>query len=275
MRTVAVPPGRRVLGRALQGQSARRDRRGRRPRRRRDAGDRQLDQSQRDHVPVAAGEIRPPTTGSASSRRIANCRSQAIRRWAPAMSGSRSAASRRATRWSRNAAPGLVRIKRDGARLAFAAPPLRRSGEVEPDLKAQIARSLGIAEDAIQAAQWVDNGPGWVAVLLGSRSELLSLASDASRAARTSRSASWRHGTRRATADEAQFEVRGFMWPRRRRPGDGQPQCQPRAMADRRRHRAEPRYVAAQGTVLGRAGRVHVAQDGDDDLDRRRRRRPA
>ena len=26
---------------------------------------------------------------------------------------------------------------------------------------------------------------------------------------------------------------------------------------------APPHYVAAQGTVLGRAGRVHVAQDGD------------
>ena len=28
---------------------------------------------------------------------------------------------------------GLIRIKRDGERLAFAAPPLRRSGPVEPD----------------------------------------------------------------------------------------------------------------------------------------------
>ena len=27
---------------------------------------------------------------------------------------------------------------------------------------------------------------------------------------------------------------------------------------------APKRYVSAQGTVLGRAGRVHVAQDGDD-----------
>src|SRR5690242_5309551 len=74
---------------------------------------------------------------------------------------------------------GLVRIKRDGGRLAFAAPPLRRSGELEPDLRARIARALGITEDVIQAAQWVDNGPGWVAVRLGSRSEVLALKCDA------------------------------------------------------------------------------------------------
>ena len=31
-------------------------------------------------------------------------------------------------------------------------------------------------------------------------------------------------------------------------------------MADRRRHSRRERYVAAQGTRLGRAGRVHVEQ---------------
>src|SRR3954451_16980020 len=65
---------------------------------------------------------------------------------------------------------GLVRIKRDGAgekmRLAFAAPPQRRSGEVEPELLARIAQSLGITGDAILKSQWIDNGPGWVAVML-------------------------------------------------------------------------------------------------------------
>src|SRR5579864_4902615 len=70
---------------------------------------------------------------------------------------------------------GLVRIKRDGARLAFAAPPQRRSGEVPGELLAQLARAIGVAETAIRAAQWVDNGPGWVAVMLGTRSEVLAL----------------------------------------------------------------------------------------------------
>src|SRR5215475_6033210 len=75
-------------------------------------------------------------------------------------------------------AAGLVRIKRDGARLAFAAPPQRRSGDVDPDYRRKIAASLGLADSAFKAAQWVDNGPGWVAVMLGSRAELLGLKHD-------------------------------------------------------------------------------------------------
>ena len=80
---------------------------------------------------------------------------------------------------------GLVRVKRDGARLAFAAPPLRRSGEVAPELRSRIAASLGLAEPAIKAAQWIDNGPGWVAVMLGSRREVLRAQARRRRAARS------------------------------------------------------------------------------------------
>src|SRR5215212_1839809 len=47
-------------------------------------------------------------------------------------------------------------------RLAFAAPPLRRSGPAEPDVVARLARGLRLDPGAIRAAQWVDNGPGWV-----------------------------------------------------------------------------------------------------------------
>ena len=54
---------------------------------------------------------------------------------------------------------GLVRIRRDGTRLAFAAPPTRRSGAVEPGVLDQIARSLRGAPAVIRASQWVDNGP--------------------------------------------------------------------------------------------------------------------
>src|SRR5262245_36449326 len=73
---------------------------------------------------------------------------------------------------------GLVRIKRDGKRLAFAAPPLRRSGAVAPDLLARLAQALRIEPAAIKASQWVDNGPGWVAVMLGGRAELLAIRPD-------------------------------------------------------------------------------------------------
>src|SRR4051794_21947339 len=73
---------------------------------------------------------------------------------------------------------GLVRIRRDGARLAFAAPPLVRSGAVEPAVGERIALSLRIAPSAIRATQWVDNGPGWVGALLDSREAVLALKPD-------------------------------------------------------------------------------------------------
>ena len=73
---------------------------------------------------------------------------------------------------------GLVRIRRDSGRLAFAAPPLVRSGAVEPAIVAQIARSLRVAPDALRATRWVDNGPGWVAALLDSREAVLALQPD-------------------------------------------------------------------------------------------------
>src|SRR5499426_1995045 len=75
-------------------------------------------------------------------------------------------------------AAGLIRIKRDGNRLAFAAPPLRRTGPVEPDLLGKIAHGLRIKPEAIKVSQWVDNGPGWVAVMLGGRAEVLALKPD-------------------------------------------------------------------------------------------------
>jgi PhzF family phenazine biosynthesis protein len=156
---------------------------------------------------------------------------------------------------------GLVRIKRDGARLAFAAPPLRRSGEVSAEMKAQLARGLGIAEQDIRAAQWVDNGPGWVAVLLGSRSELLSLKHDVSVLPDQSLGvvAPWdpaRDGS------EVQFEVRAFMGRGGEDPVTGSLNAS-LAQWLIGAGRAPARYVAAQGTVLGRAGRVHVAQAGE------------
>jgi PhzF family phenazine biosynthesis protein len=156
---------------------------------------------------------------------------------------------------------GLVRVKRDGARLAFAAPPLQRSGEVAPELRSRIAASLGVGQPAIRAAQWIDNGPGWVAVMLGSRREVLELKHDAGVLPDQSLGvvAPWdaaRDGS------EAQFEVRAFMSRGGEDPVTGSLNA---GLAQWLigAGLAKPRYVAAQGTALGRAGRVHVAQEGD------------
>jgi PhzF family phenazine biosynthesis protein len=156
---------------------------------------------------------------------------------------------------------GLVRVKRDGARLAFAAPPLRRSGEVAPELRSRIAASLGVAEPAIKAAQWIDNGPGWVAVMLGSRQEVLQLKHDASVLPDQSLGvvAPWDAAR---DGGEAQFEVRAFMSRGGEDPVTGSLNA---GLAQWLigAGLAKPRYIAAQGTVLGRAGRVHVVQEGD------------
>jgi PhzF family phenazine biosynthesis protein len=72
-------------------------------------------------------------------------------------------------------AAGLVRVRRAGSRLAFAAPPVIRSGPVEAAKLAEIADVLRISGEAILDAQWVDNGPGWVAVKLASADAVLAL----------------------------------------------------------------------------------------------------
>jgi PhzF family phenazine biosynthesis protein len=156
---------------------------------------------------------------------------------------------------------GLVRIRRDGTRLAFAAPPLRRTGAVASELLAQIARGLRLPLSAIHTSQWVDNGPGWVAVMLGSREALLAIDPDYAvmQGLALGVVAPWEGG-------EAQFEVRaliptptgGYEDPVTGSLNAGLAQWLIGAQL------APPHYVASQGTRLGRAGRVHVDQDGAD-----------
>jgi PhzF family phenazine biosynthesis protein len=155
---------------------------------------------------------------------------------------------------------GLVRVKRDGSRLAFAAPPLKRSGAVDAATLAQIVRSLRIPADAIRAAQWVDNGPGWVAVMLGSRDEVLALKPDyaAMTGIELGVVAPWPGGA-------ADFEVRAFV-PTLGVPEDPVTGSLNAGLAQWLigSGRAPAAYVAAQGTALGRDGRVFVEQVGAD-----------
>jgi PhzF family phenazine biosynthesis protein len=155
---------------------------------------------------------------------------------------------------------GLVPIRRDGTRLAFAAPPTRHSGAVAPELLDQIARSLRVAPQAIRASQWVDNGPGWVAVLLASREELLAIEPDyaAMRGLELGAIAPWAGG-------EAQFEVRAFV-----AAGGGYEDPVTGSLNASLAQwligagLAPAHYIASQGSALGRAGRVHVDQHGTD-----------
>ncbi|WP_316229899.1 PhzF family phenazine biosynthesis protein [Bradyrhizobium sp. SZCCHNR1051] len=156
---------------------------------------------------------------------------------------------------------GLVRIKRDGDRLAFAAPPLRRSGAVDAELTSRITAALGIQSSTVRAVQWVDNGPGWIGVLIDSRRALLDIRFNPAALPQQPIGvvAPW---DRAQDGPEADYEVRGFMW------GGGEDPVTGSLNASLAQWLigagiAPKQYVASQGTVLGRAGRVHVAQDGE------------
>jgi PhzF family phenazine biosynthesis protein len=153
---------------------------------------------------------------------------------------------------------GLVSIRRIEPGLAFSAPPLVRSGPAEPELVARIAGMLRIEADEIVDSRWVDNGPGWVAVLLADAQAVLDV----------------RPGFvdidvgvvgPHPTGHETSFEVRAFF------PVDGATREDPvtgslnASLADwlLSSGRATAPYTAAQGTVLGRRGRVHISVDGN------------
>ncbi len=159
---------------------------------------------------------------------------------------------------------GLVRIKRDGERLAFAAPPLMRSGPIDDAMLDQIARGLRIDRSAIKASQWADNGPGWTAVLLSSRAEVLALKPDfiAMGDLKLGVIAPW---DPKLDGADAQFEVRALV------PGiaNGEDPVTGSLNAALAQWLigaglANDSYVASQGTVLGRAGRVYVDKQGGD-----------
>jgi len=76
---------------------------------------------------------------------------------------------------------GLVEVQRRAGLLSFAAPPTRRSGDIEEEYLGQIVDAFGIDHDQVLAHQWVDNGPGWAVVRLATAREVLELQPDLSR----------------------------------------------------------------------------------------------
>ncbi len=76
---------------------------------------------------------------------------------------------------------GLVEVRRRAGLLSFAAPPTRRSGDIEEEYLGQIVDAFGIDHDQVLAHQWVDNGPGWAVVRLATAREVLELQPDLSR----------------------------------------------------------------------------------------------
>ena len=156
---------------------------------------------------------------------------------------------------------GLIAIRHTGNGLALAAPPLLRTGPVDEELVSQVATMLAIDRSEILDSQWVDNGPGWMAVLLSDARAVLDLSP----------------GTVELdvgvvgplpAGHDAQFEVRAFF------PVNGTTREDPvtgslnASLADwlLRSGRTTAPYTAAQGTALGRRGRVHISLDDDGTI---------
>jgi PhzF family phenazine biosynthesis protein len=155
---------------------------------------------------------------------------------------------------------GQITVRRSDAGLAFAAPPLVRSGPVEEPVAERVTRSLNIARSEVVDIAWADNGPGWVAVLLASAEAVLAV---------------------RPGAVDMDIGVAG-LYP------DGSPEAiEVRAFSPQISSVEDPvtgslnaslgqwllaagrvtaPYVASQGTAMGRRGRVHVSRDADGQV---------
>jgi PhzF family phenazine biosynthesis protein len=70
---------------------------------------------------------------------------------------------------------GLIAVRRDAQGLAFAAPPLIRSGPVDDNKLDEACGVLGITRSEVVAARWIDNGPGWLGIQLGSAAAVLAV----------------------------------------------------------------------------------------------------
>jgi PhzF family phenazine biosynthesis protein len=169
-------------------------------------------------------------------------------------------APKRAGRVMQECGVGLVPIRLDGKRAAFAAPPLRTE-PVEPELLVRVCAALGLKPASIRASLWLDNGPKWLGLLLDDAATVLAL--DPDHSALKSLAKVGVVGPH-PSGGECQFEVRAFaasigviedpvtgslnaslaQW----LIGEG---------------RAPERYTVSQGTRLGREGRVQITRDGD------------
>lgn len=155
---------------------------------------------------------------------------------------------------------GLVPIRLDGARSAFAAPPSKREG-VDDETLARVIGALGLDRRKVHAAQWLDNGPRWLTLLVEDAATVLALEPDHS---------ALKHLPKvgvvapHPAGGECQYEVRAFA----ASVGIVEDPVTGSLNASIAQWLigqgiAPDRYVAAQGTRMERSGRVHIERDGD------------
>ncbi len=159
---------------------------------------------------------------------------------------------------------GLITVRRTDAGLAFAAPPLVRSGPVEESVAERVASTLSVARSDIVDIAWADNGPGWIAVLLGSAEAVLAVPCPATLDLNIGLVGPYPDGSPEAV------EVRAFspMITSIEDPVTGSLNASlgQWLLAGGLRVRVTAPYVASQGTAMGRRGRVHVSRDADGQV---------
>ena len=154
---------------------------------------------------------------------------------------------------------GLVTIRLESGGAAFAAPPLRID-EVDDGLLASVLAALGLGRGDVRAARWLDNGPRWLGLVLKSAAAVLAVEPD--------------HAALRSLAkvgivgafpsgSDCDFEVRAFasMVGIDEDPVTGSLNAGLAGWLIEA-GLAPERYRVAQGTRLGRAGRVSIAREG-------------
>jgi len=154
---------------------------------------------------------------------------------------------------------GLVRIRRDEARLAFAAPSLLRSGPVEADLRAKVLGALGLGEADVRDMQWVENGPPWQGVLVRDAQTVLDIKPDYAALGGLAVGVVGPY----PKGSPCAFEVRAFTRGGFEDPVTGSLNAG-LALWLIGAGIAPERYIASQGAVLKRNGRVHVERIGSD-----------
>jgi len=154
---------------------------------------------------------------------------------------------------------GLVPLRR-AERLAFAAPPTTVE-RADAELLHRVYAALGLDPARVRDAAWLSNGFPQLTLLLDSAATVLALKPD--------HPALKAHGkvgvvAPHAAGGESDFEVRFFA----AAIGINEDPVTGSLNANIARWlidtgRAPTRYVAAQGTAMGRAGRIHVQRDAE------------
>jgi PhzF family phenazine biosynthesis protein len=173
---------------------------------------------------------------------------------------------------------GLVKIRREGKRLAFAAPPRRNDGPLDAAEVDLITRGLGLSASDIVDHAWCDNGPRWRGLLLRSAELVLALKPNATILAGLDigvvapRAKVGVVGHRAKVEisprvdDDVAFEVRAFFPGNNGMVEDSVTGSLNAGLAQWLigAGHAPPNYIASQGTMVGRTGRVHIeSADGE------------